>query len=550
MNSQPHYEYRALPGSSKEPLPGSRQVGPVAPDKMIEVSLYLKDPAGKELAKNIQDQLQGRASRLTREEYARTHSARPEDITKVEHFAKAHDLIVTEIDPVSRRVVLTGKVASFNAAFRTELFRYEVNDLSYRGHAGPLMVPNDLVRSVESVLGLDDRPQAHYHLRYFDPTIRRPNAVSTSYDPRTLAQLYNFPLNLNGQGEAVALIELGGGYNPADLTTYFQQLKLPVPQVTSVSVDGSNNAPTGDPNSADGEVELDIEVAGAIAPGAHIVVYFAPNTDRGFVDAITTAVHDATNKPSVISISWGSAEDQWTDQSRQTMDQAFQTAAALGVTVCVAAGDSGSSDGETDGLAHVDFPASDPYVLGCGGTRLEASNQQITSEVVWNEASSSATGGGVSEKFSLPTWQANANVPTSANPDKFVGRGVPDVTGNADPQTGYNVRVDGQDMVIGGTSAVAPLWAGLIALINQRLGQSAGFLNPTLYQNYQALQQHSAFRDITQGNNGAYHAGPGWDACSGLGSPNGTNLANELYTLLHQQQQVASSRHSASGVAR
>ncbi len=538
MSNTSHYGYRELPGSSKELLPGARQVGSIAPDETIEVSLYLRDPASNELTKNIQEQLQGNVSHLTREEYAKVHSARPEDITKIEHFAREHDLIVTEIDPVSRRVVLTGKVSAFNAAFKTELQRYEYDNTSYRGRTGPLMVPNNLAQSVESVLGLDDRPQARYQLRYYDPSTRRPNAASVSYDPRTLAQLYNFPSNLNGQGEAIALIELGGGYNTSDLTTYFQQLNIPVPQVTSVSVDGGNNAPTGDPNSADGEVELDVEVAGAIAPGAHIVVYFAPNTDRGFVDAITTAIHDATNKPSVISISWGSAEDQWTDQSRQTMDQAFQAATALGVTVCVAAGDNGSSDGETDGLAHVDFPASDPYVLGCGGTRLEASSQQITSEVVWNEGTNSATGGGVSEKYTLPTWQTNVNVPPSANPDKFVGRGVPDVAGNADPQTGYKVRVDGQDIVIGGTSAVAPLWAGLIALINQRLGRSVGFLNPTLYQNYQALQQNNAFRDITQGTNGAYSAGPGWDACTGLGSPNGTNLVNELYTLLHQQQQV------------
>lgn len=536
MNKFPHYEYRELPGSGKEPLPNARQIGPVAPDETIEVSLYLQDPAGKELTKNIQGQLQGRASRLTREEYAKIHSARPEDIMNVENFAREHDLIVTEIDPVRRRVVLTGKVSAFNAAFKTELQRYEYNNTSYRGRTGPLMVPSNLVQSVESVLGLDDRPQAHYQLRFYDPTTRRPNAANVSYDPPTLAQLYNFPSNLNGQGETIALIELGGGYNTTDLTTYFQQLNIPVPQVTSVSVDGSTNTPTGDPNSADGEVELDVEVVGAIAPGGHIAVYFAPNTDRGFADAITAAIHDTTNKPSVISISWGSAENLWTDQSRQTMDQAFQAAAALGVTVCVAAGDSGSSDGETDGLAHVDFPASDSYVLGCGGTRLEASNQQITSEVVWNEGTNSATGGGVSEKFALPTWQTNANVPTAAN--AFVGRGVPDVTGNADPQTGYKVRVDGQDIVIGGTSAVAPLWAGLIALINQQLGQPVGFLNPTLYQNYQSLQQKNAFHDIIQGTNGAYSAGPGWDACSGLGSPNGTNLADELYTLLHQQQQV------------
>ncbi len=206
------------------------------------------------------------------------------------------------------------------------------------------------------------------------------------------------------------------------------------------------------------------------------------------------------------------------------MDQAFQAAAALGITVCCAAGDNGSGDGvTTDQLAHVDFPASSPYALGCGGTRLEAANNQVTSEVVW-----SATGGGVSDFFTLPTWQANAGVPPSANPDHHVGRGVPDVAGDADPQTGYDVYVDGQSVVFGGTSAVAPLWAGLIALMNQQRGQPVGYLNPKLYQNYQRLIKAEALRDVTSGDNGAYSAGLGWDACSGVGTPKGAKLRAAL----------------------
>jgi kumamolisin len=212
----------------------------------------------------------------------------------------------------------------------------------------------------------------------------------------------------------------------------------------------------------------------------------------------------------------------------QAMDQAFQAAAAMGVTVCVASGDNGSADSVTDGLAHVDFPASSPYALGCGGTRLEAANNQPTSETVWNESANSATGGGISDFFDLPTWQANAKVPPSVNANHRVGRGVPDVAGDADPQTGYSVYVDGQSAVFGGTSAVAPLWAGLIALINQQRGQSVGYLNPTLYQNYAQLVQANALRDVTTGNNGAYSAAPGWDACSGVGTPDGTKLRDAL----------------------
>jgi kumamolisin len=237
------------------------------------------------------------------------------------------------------------------------------------------------------------------------------------------------------------------------------------------------------------------------------------------MDAITTAVHDTTNKPSVISISWGGPESSWTQQSLTALDQACQSAAALGITITVASGDNGSGDGVTDGANHVDFPASSPHVLACGGTKLVASGSTISSETVWNEEASNegATGGGVSTVFPLPTWQANSNVPLAGS---FAGRGVPDVAGDADPSTGYTVRVDGQTLVIGGTSAVAPLWAGLIALSNAQNKITAGFLQPTIY----AAKAAAAFRDITSGNNGAFTAGPGWDACTGLGSPTGTAL--------------------------
>jgi kumamolisin len=310
---------------------------------------------------------------------------------------------------------------------------------------------------------------------------------------------------------------LGGGYRAADLTAYFKGLGQTAPQVTAVSVDNGKNSPST-ASSADGEVMLDIEVSAAVAPGAKIVVYFAPNTDQGFIDAVSSAVHDTTNNPSVISISWGGPESSWTTQAMNALDAACQSAAALGITVTVAAGDNGSTDGATGN--NVDFPASSPHVLGCGGTKLVGSGSTITSEVVWNEQASNegATGGGVSNVFPLPSFQANANVPAPSS--STGGRGVPDVSGDADPVTGYQVRVDGQNLVIGGTSAVAPLWAGLIALSNQQNGKSAGFLQPQLY----SAKGAAAFNDIVSGNNGAFSAGPGWDACTGLGSPIGTRL--------------------------
>jgi kumamolisin len=209
------------------------------------------------------------------------------------------------------------------------------------------------------------------------------------------------------------------------------------------------------------------------------------------------------------------------------MDEAFQAAAAMGVTVCVAAGDGGSTDGENDGLNHVDFPASSPNALACGGTTLVASGNSITSETVWNELANNegATGGGISDVFPLPSYQNGAGVPPSANPNHNVGRGAPDVSGDADPTTGYVTLVDGQPDVIGGTSAVAPLWAGLIALVNESVGKPVGFVNPLLYQ---SASTAGDFNDVTSGNNGAYSAGPGWDACTGLGSPIGAQVAAAL----------------------
>ncbi|MGB6944165.1 MAG: S53 family peptidase [Bryobacteraceae bacterium] len=346
-------------------------------------------------------------------------------------------------------------------------------------------------------------------------------AAAVSYTPRQVAEFYQFPANVDGTGQTVGILELGGGYKPADLKTYFSSLGVKEPTVASVSVDKAKNKPTN-ANSADGEVLLDIEVVGAVAPGAKVVVYFAPNTSQGFQDALTTAIHDSAHHPSVISISWGSAESTWTAQAMTAFDSAAQDAAALGVTICAASGDSGSSDGVSGGGNHVDFPASSPHILACGGTSLRTANGAITSETAWNDGSQGgASGGGFSNQFPLPSFQSGADI----QPPTGGGRGVPDVCGDADPETGYSVLVDGQSLVIGGTSAVAPLWSGLIALLNQSLGKPLGFLQPVIY----ALPKSAdAFRDITSGSNGAFSAGPGWDAVTGLGSPSGDNLLTAL----------------------
>ena len=461
----------------------------------------------------------GRPSeRLTRAAFASRHGARPESLRIIRAFAKEFGLAVTSTQPGRRTLHLSGSAAAMQKAFGVSLSMQTTAAGTFRIREGVITVPQELQPHVLAVLGLDNRPQAVPHFR-----IAKPHAANISYTPLQVAALYGFPSGATATGQTIGIIELGGGYRTADLTAYFKSLGLPAPSVTAVSVDGGKNSPSN-ANSADGEVMLDIEVAASIATGAKIAVYFTSNTDQGFIDAVTTAVHDTTNKPSVISISWGGPESTWTAQATAALDAACQAAAAVGVTITVAAGDSGSTDGTTGN--NVDFPASSPHVLACGGTRLTGSGSTITSEVVWNELASDegATGGGVSTVFPLPTWQRNANVPAAST--SAGGRGVPDVAGNADPSTGYTIRVDGETSVIGGTSAVAPLWAGLIALANQQNGVSAGFVNPALY----TASAARAFHDITQGNNGAFSAGPGWDACTGQGTPIGSAIVQLLGT--------------------
>jgi kumamolisin len=508
----------AIHGTVHAMLPGARALGPTDPHQIVEISLILKhrrplpEPAD-------QDKF------LTHTEFAQTYGADPAHVDKIRQFAREYNLQMLERgdEPLRRTITLSGTAAAMEKAFGVELIEYEHENGSYRGHAGAVHMPEEYASLVSGVFGLDDRPAAKPHFRY-----RATNgtfgarASNTTYTPNQVAKLYGFPTETNGISQTLGLIELGGGYRPVDITDYFKSLGLQAPAVKSISVDHAKNRPTN-AQSADGEVMLDIEVAGAVAPGLKIVVYFAPNTAQGFQDALSTAIHDELNKPSAVSISWGGPESGWSSQSMQNFGQVAQEAGLLGITVTVATGDSGSSDGVNDGSNHVDFPASCPYVLAAGGTHLVSANGTITSETVWNDgAQGGATGGGYSTVFPRPAYQTTDVTQTQ--------RGVPDVSGDADPETGYDILVDGQKMVVGGTSAVAPLWAALVLLLSQQLNRRLGFINPTLY----GIDETTNFRDITMGNNGAYSAGFGWDPCSGLGSPVGNRLVQALQTAAAQ----------------
>jgi kumamolisin len=515
--------YTPVPGSERAPVRGAERLGPADPDEEIKVTVLVRrrpDSGFSGLLQEMAASPPTERRHLSREELAGQHGADPADLEEVAEWARGRGLSVVESSPLQRWVVLRGRVGDLSSAFRVDLARYRHDRGDFRGRTGPVYVPPELADIVEGVVGLDDRPQAEPRVVVqAEPGVIVAPTVAVAFTPVQVAQLYQFPTTATGQGQTIGIIELGGGYTESDLRRFFGNLGLPEPAVVAVSVDGGQNSPSQPPAGADFEVALDIEVAGALAPRSRIAVYFAPNSDQGFLDAVSAAIHDTTNNPSVISISWGAPESSWTDQSMDAFEQRFQDAGALGVTVFCASGDNGSSDGVGDRRAHVDFPGSAVHAGGCGGTHLEASGGAISSEVTW-----SGSGGGVSDHFPLPSWQSGAGVPPSVNPGHRVGRGVPDVSGDADPATGYEVVVGGNTVVVGGTSAVSPLWSGLTALLNEALGKPVGFLNPLLY----APAEKASFGDITSGGNGGYSAGPGWDACTGLGTPRGQALLKAL----------------------
>jgi kumamolisin len=507
-------EHVLLPGSARTAPAGMRSVGRVADDQRVEFTVILRRRADLP-----SDLVEGPAT-VSSAELADRFGADPDDIALVRSTFEAAGVTVTGVHPVSRRLTAEGPAAEVSALFGTELSVVRGVDpaggdvVEHRARSGELRVPAALAGVVVAVLGLDSRPQVRPRVR-----AHAQQAAPTGFDVPTLAGVYDFPPDTDGAGQTAAIVEFGGGYGQDDLDGFFAGLDLPTPTVTAVGVDGAQNAPGQ--GGADSEVLLDVEVFGALAPGARQLVYFAPNTDQGFVDAVSVAVH-ATPRPAVVSISWGMSEDMWTEQARAALNEVFADAAALGVTVCAATGDNGSQDADTDGAQHVDFPAASPYVLACGGTRLTLGAGGVATESVWNDGEGKgATGGGVSDTVPVPSWQANAGVPPRSG-GTGTGRGVPDVAANADPATGYRVRVHGKTTVLGGTSAVAPLWAALVCRLTQALGRPLGLLQPVLYA--AAGTANPGFRDVTDGVNGAYTAASGWDPCTGLGVPRGTEL--------------------------
>jgi len=436
----------------------------------------------------------------------------------------------------ARTLRVTGTLESVERVFGVRLMNYAHASGNYRGRSGPIQVPAEIFPYVVGVYGLDTRRVArrHRHKVTERRIVGRKAASSRTADgsyffPGELARLYNFPAG-DAAGQSVALLEFGGGYFAEDLAEFCKDAGIVVPEVLARSVDGT---PVDARDGAEGEVMLDVEVVAGAAPGAKIALYFSSFTEQGWIDALDAVVHDAANAASVLSVSWGDSEDgaSWSFSGIEQVNEALQEAALLGITVCVAAGDDGSDDQVGDGYAHVDFPASSPFVLAVGGTTLTAKGTTIEKEVAWRDgdglrsSGGGSTGGGVSIVFDVPVWQGGVSV-ASVNPGVKPGRIVPDLAADASASTGYYVVVDGEGYASGGTSASAPLVASLLALCSARIGRSVGFVTPRLYADAAGA---SVCRDITSGTNataalGGYSAQAGFDAVTGWGVPDGEKL--------------------------
>ena len=522
-------------------------VGAVAVHEQLTVTVYVqRDPQGTPApAAHELGRLAPRARTYLRpEEAVAAFGAAPSDLQAVAAFAQAHKLEVVEESIARRLVRVSGTAAQMSEAFGVKLGRYEhPRGGTYRSYEGDVQLPAELAGVVEGVLGLDNRKMVrtrpHVSKRAAEGEAGSSKPPANAYTPPMLAKLFDFPAG-DGAGQCVAVLAFNGegtkgGYEAGALEGYFANtLKQAAPKLTDVVVQGPGNDPGdgSEESDATGEVLLDLCTVGGVVPGADVAVYFTEFTEEGWVNAIKAAVADTTNKPRVISCSYGNPEDEpkgaWTEQAVKLVNGAFEQAAAQGITICCASGDEGSADEPGTTVAHVDFPASSPWVLGCGGIRLEADPAAgtISSEVVWNDLAKNegATGGGVSRLFAVPEWQAAADVPLNADGSGKAGRGVPDVASLADPETPmWVLGPNGQLGGVGGTSASAPMWSALITLLNQLTGTPLGFCNPQLYAHLK-----DSFTDIAEGSNGSYTAGPGWDACTGWGRPNGTLLLQAL----------------------
>jgi kumamolisin len=543
-------QYRPLVGSERRRAPGARLLGAADPNETLSVMLCVRRRADAPPLPDLAywtATLPRQRQFPSHEEFTRRYGATRDDMERVAGFANSQGLTIVEADAGRRTVLVSGTVEQMSLAFAVDLGRYQFANQTYRGREGYIHLPRDIADVVEGVFGFDNRRVGE------DDT--GPNADPNStfpLDVPTIKSLYSFPPG-SANGQTIALPCFHGGYNSSDLQSYFQPLGLPVPNITNVGPNSPGNA------SSDFEITQDICVSGSVAPGAAIVVYFVTSDQFGWISFLTQAI----NNPNVSVISTSrriSIDDDvntimtdggFTQNGITQLEGLLQTAAAKGITIFMSSGDNGS---EYNGLKHrVHWPVSSPWVTACGGTTLGNVSGTSAQEWVWNDTNTflgdHATGGGISERYSVPPYQSLqtglANQ-ASLNDGQF-RRGIPDIAANASPNSGYPFTLEGETQINGapviawGTSIVSPMYAGLAALLNASLGTRIGFLTPYLYAlngfGFRVVRNITLIGGSPPDNGVGASPGypsrpsrsvPGWDACTGLGVVFGNALLNAL----------------------
>lgn len=531
----------SVPGSRRTAKGDAKRVRDLGPRSRVEVTVDLRHP---ELPEPRAGQ-----SALSLDELASRYGAARHDADEVAKILRQYGLTTTEVSLATHSMRVAGTAAAMERAFRPHLGIYEsASEGVFRGREDDYAVPASLAGIITGIHGFDQRRVGKR------AAATKAGSALEPFGPADVERRYNFPKG-DGSGQQIAIAEFGGGFSADDLAAYCGRFRRATPPVTVVPVGLDPLTPeqiAALPDAAARqlqsgyavEVNLDVQIAAGLCPGAEIFMYFAPLTQNGWINLLDRVIGGRPARPVVLSISWGHPEDSpdWTPAARNAIDERLKSAALLGITVCVAAGDDGSGDGVPDGAAHVSFPSSSPYALSVGGTMLLKRAGAVVEET-WNESpgqrpQGGATGGGTSAVFPRPAWQSAVGI-RSINDGSTNGRAMPDVSALAGPPA-YEVVIDGKSETKGGTSASTPLWAALIARMNALLppGKQHRFLTPLLYSNAagKALGSEGC-RDIVNGNNTSkpspnrgYVAAEGYDAVTGWGVPDGAALLEQLST--------------------
>jgi kumamolisin len=495
-----------IPGTNRVNWPGTTHAEELTSQADVQLTVWLRPKKAADLDDARARKL-GATPPLARQ-YADRKTLRdqtdadPADVARLRAYCEGLGIKVVESH--WRSVVVTGPIDRLVEAFgATVAIFLDGNGERFRHRSAALHVPHDIAAIVRGAFGLHQWPRS-----------RRLGALqrhSTPLSAGDIATRYAFPA-ADGSGQTIGVLQFRGEFRADDFDLCMKaQCVAPARPILKRIDDAAFEHKIE--TTKDLEAALDAQVIGALAPGARIVIYQAPDDERGFLDAIRTALFDEEYAPSILSISYGWPEFLWTPAALEILNDLFVVAALLGVSVFCSSGDNGA-ELDYDGKPHVLAPASSPFVHACGATTI-APDSGSASESAWEK-----TGGGFSEHFDVPPWQDVVR-PVAAENKMDAGRGVPDIAGQESP--GYCVYLDGVELAMGGTSAVAPMWAALAARINQRLGTPIGFFSPLLY-----VAGKNALRDVIDGNNGRFQAATGWNPCTGLGVPLGSAIEATL----------------------